>query len=271
MTYAEPQLTFLVLSFLKETDTRLCLESIKRNALFPHKVTLLHNGPSDYPIRFYDMGLVDTLIQTKENHGLGVGTRDLVASCFSPFFCYFQNDQILGREWTQQELDAIIETLGSGVGEGEDEEIVASISIAGPVGAPGRFSERAHVMETIRYKQLESDGLLGYHGAGPYHDGEWREASIQREYREGHYTHLAWPHPLVIDNGRSAVRQNPDGSIWQHEPDRKGLRLLKGPVKERFVYPKLTDAEWTSVLETQSWPDGKIPSQEVKDSFHVWN
>ena len=74
---------------------------------------------------------------------------------------------------------------------------------------------------------------------------------------------------MFQDNGRRAIRENPDGSIWEHHPDDKGLTLVRGPVKERYVYPKFTDEEWQGVLETQTWIAGQIPSNELADSFIV--
>lgn len=263
--YHEPQLSVCVLDFNKPEATLTCLESVRRRIRVRHRTIYLHNGPSDYAYDLYENGLVDQFIQTRANNGLGIGTRDLIAACFSPYFLYLQNDQVVGRDFVQTELDAIIAVLVGGHTRGD----VASVSLAGPVGGPGVYSERAHIMATATYKTMERSLPLTPGGAGPYHHQMWREEQIQRLYLEQGWTHhTSWP-PLVIDNGREAVRQNPDGSIWRHEPDTKALVLVSGPVKERYVYPKLNDEEWTRVLTTQSWPPGSIPANEVKDSFKV--
>ncbi len=57
--------------------------------------------------------------------------------------------------------------------------------------------------------------------------------------------------------------------MWRHEPDTKRAWLVSGPVKEPYVYPKLSSREWSEVIATQTWPEGKIPEDEVKDSFTV--
>src|SRR3989338_11219459 len=110
--YAEPELSYLVLDFLKEEETRRCLESVKRHTKFSHKVIYLHNGPAEYPARFLKEGLCDQLIQTSTNTGLGIGTRDLFAAPFSPYSFYLQNDQFLNRDFMQEEFRALVAMIG---------------------------------------------------------------------------------------------------------------------------------------------------------------
>jgi hypothetical protein len=266
--YSEPIISFLVLDFNKENDTRACLLSLRERVKFKHKIIYLHNGPSDYAIDFFKDGLVDQFIITSKNNGLGIGTRDLFAASHSPFSIYWQNDQILGRDFSEEEAVNLTTALFSPIGNGKQ---VASISLAGSPCGPGIYSERAHLINTDFYRYLEVNAKLGYHGAGPYHDGPWREEQIQKFYEANNFVHYPLNNPLAIDNGRTAERQNPDGSRWRHYPDTKQLWLIAGPIKEKFIYPKFTDTEWEEVLKTQSWPDGKIPEQEVAHSFHVWN
>lgn len=266
--YKEPELTFLVLDFKKEVESRLCLKSIKRHVKFPHKVIYLHNGGDEnYPIRFLNDGLVDQFIQTKDNNGLGIGTRDLFAASFSQYSFYLQNDQFIFRDFTQEEFDRIKAAFYQNT---SDNRIVKTVSLAGSPCGVGVYSERAHIIKTEDYKRFEFSGLLGYHGAGKYHNGPWREEQIQTYYKDNGFVHYPWD-VLVQDNGKRAIRQNPDGSVWEHFPDTKQLWLKSGPVKEPHVYPKFTAEEWANVIATQNWPAGKIPANEVKDSFHVWN
>ncbi len=266
--YSEPVLSVLVLDFLKKWETCMCLESVKRHIKVPYKVIYLHNGPADYPVALLREGLVDQLIQTKINTGLAIGTRDLFAACFSEYALYLQNDQVIGRDLVKEEYQDIVRSIGTFTDTVEGSE-VKSVSVAGSPCGKGVYSERAHFICTQAYRTWEHHNLLGYHGAGPYHDGPWREAQIQKIYREEGWVHYEWPAPLVIDNGRRAVRQNPDGSIWTHEPDTKRAWLLQGPVKERHIYPRFSEAEWTEVLSTQVWPDGLIPEHERAESFTV--
>ena len=268
--YTEPELTILVLDFLKKEETLQCLQSVHRHVKVPFKIIYHHNGQADYPEQLLHIGLIDQLIQTKVNTGLGIGTRNLFAASFSPYSIYLQNDQFFMRDLTPEifhELTLQISQYIPGRFD-EDAPIAKSISLAGSPCGKGVYSERAHLIFTEDYKSWED---LGYHGAGPYHDGVWREAKIQKIYREENWVHYEWPEQLVADNGRRAIRENPDGSLWQHYPDTKRLWLLRGPVKERHVYPRFTDEEWARVIDSQIWPAGWIPEIERKESFHVWN
>lgn len=272
LEWREPPLSVLVLDFLKEEESRLCLESIRRHIKVEHTVVYHHNGQATYPARFLEEGLVDTLIQTKVNHGLGLGTRALFAAAFSPYCLYLQNDQYLARDLTEEDLAEMAAILDNDGGRLEGPPpYIASISLAGAPCGEGVYSERAHLISTHVYKYWEAIGMLGCHGAGPYHDGPWREAQIQQHYRQHHLWHMIWPRPFVVDNGQRAIRENPDGSIWLHYPDAKNLWLKRGPVMQRHVYPRFTDAEWDAVIATQYWEPGKIPEQERGESFHVWN
>lgn len=268
--YKEPELSIIILDFVREAESRLCLESIRRHVKFPVKVIYYHNGPADYPYKFYQEGLCDTFVQTQKNEGLGIGTRDLYRMVFSPFVMTLQSDQIIGRDFTQEEFKQIKAIWGEKALIGDSQ--IGSISLAGPVCSKGVFSERAGIMRTDFYQYMEKYIPLGYSGCGPY-DGamRWREGQIQDFYKSQgiiHYTE--WP-ALVIDNGRISERQNPDGSRWRHFPDTKQLWLVSGPVKEKNVYPKFSDREWDEVLASQKWEPGKIPENEVAHSFHVWN
>lgn len=268
VTYNEPLVSILVLDYKKPGATKLLLESLRRHIKFDHKIIYLHNGSDeDYGYSYFKDGLIDQFIQTKKNNGLGVGTRDLFAASFSQYSMYVQNDQVLGRDFSKQEFDYLCSCLDKSY----DNKLVCSISLAGPVCGPGIYSERAHLIKTEFYKHLEDNKVLGFCGAGPYHDGKWREAQMQDVYKYNKLIHYTYEHPMFVDNGQEAVRQNPDGSIWKHFPDTKQAFLVSGPVKEKYVYPKFTDEEWAKVIETQSWPDGQIPQNEIIDSFHLWH
>lgn len=273
--YEEPQVSLLVLDYNRPAAAYACLESIRKHVkLDRYKVIYCHNGiptkPSHYPMDLLHAGLIDELIMPRVNGGLGLGTRALYAACFSPLALSWQVDQVMGRDLIQAEVDEWV-TLLSPRSRVDGSTIVASISLAGPVCGHNIFSERASVVETAFYRELEHGLPLSPGGAGPWHHLLWREGQIQQHYAERGYRHITnWP-PLAIDNGRDAVRQNPDGSRWMHYPDTKQLWLLSGPVRESYVYPRFTEAEWASVLDRQVWPDGQIPETEQKESFHVWH
>lgn len=266
-TYTEPQVSFLVLDYQRPEAADLCLRSIRlRCKLSNYRIIYCHNGLADYPHQFLKDGLIDELIMPRVNGGLGLGTRALYAACFSPLAISWQVDQVMGRDFDQQELRDLSGVLDNMHRSGG---VVKSIGLAGAVCGEHVYTERALITRTAFYRSMEHGLPLSHGGAGPYADAQWREGQIQDHYRQQGYIHLTNWQPLAIDNGRDAVRQNPDGSVWRHEPDTKRLTLLSGPVKERFVYPKLSDAEWAQVLATQSWPPGQIPEQERKDSFTV--
>lgn len=268
MEYRDPVLTVCVLDFCKPYESRLCLESIKRHVKIPHKVVFCDNGSGeDYPISFVREGLVDQLIVNRESTGLGLGTRDCMNASFSPYTMMMQNDQLFARDLTENDFDALTSQLGKEV----DGKKIASINLAGRVAPVNQYSERGHIVFTTFYKQMERNGELGYHGAGKYHNGPWREAQIQAIYAEQGLIHWTPPTtPWVSDNGVFAVRDMGD-SVYCHRTDTKALYVIVPPIGKRNpVYPKVSEDEWNTIL-FNLWPDGKIPEQEVKDSFDCWS
>lgn len=265
MEYTEPELTYLVLDFRKEKETRLCLESIKKHTKFGHKVIYLHNGIGvDYPQEFLREGLIDQCIQTRENRGLAIGTRDLFAASFSRYSFYLQNDQYLNRDITPEEFEKMKKIIGGKFQSPHDGSswTAMSVDLAGAVCGLNIYSERGHIIETAFYKKMEESGRLGCHGAGPWHDGPWREGEVQQFYKENKFLHYTYEEgPFVTTNGYRAIRQNPDGSVWEHDADTFAVRLVSGPVKEKYAYPNFTDEEWRQVLATQSWPEWKLPER----------
>jgi hypothetical protein len=267
--YQEPLVTLSILDFMKPVESRLCLESIRTHVKVPHKVVFCDNGSGeDYPLQFVREGLVDQLIVNRESTGLGLGTRDCMNASFSPFTIMMQNDQLFARDLTQTDFDSLVSQLGQDTAQGK----IASINLAGPVTEPGRYSERAHLVFTTFYRQMEHNGVLGYHGAGKWHNGPWREAQIQAIYAAQNLIH--WTPPTtqwVKDNGVYAVRDMGEGGVFCHRTDSKRLWVIVPPTGPKNPdYPKLTAEEWEEVLHGR-WPDGAIPDNEVADSFDCWS
>lgn len=271
MEYQEPVLTVAILDYCKPIESRLCLESVKRHIKFPHKVIFCDNGSQeDYPVEFLKQGLIDQLIINRDSMGLGLGTRDIFAVSFSPYTLSLQNDQLFGRDFTWEDFQFIASRLGSKLADDKNSEI-ASISLAGSPCGKNTYSERAHIIVTNFYKQMESRGLLKHYGAGPWHDGEWREASIQRIYKENNFVHWQPPvMPWVIDNGVYAVRDMKEGGVWCHRTDNKALWCIVNPIIKNPAYPKLSNEEF-ELAKNGQWLDGKIPEAESKDSFDCWS
>lgn len=268
-TYTEPRLAVLALDYAKPIESRLCLESVKRHVKVPHTVIFCDNGGGeDYPLQFVREGLVDQLIVNRDSRGLGLGTRDLFAASFARYSLYLQNDQVIVRDFGQDELDYLSTLFGATV-EGDGRAVV-SISLAGSPCGPGVYSERAHLILTEQYKLWERNAVLPYHGAGPYHDGTWREAVIQAFYKTHNRIHFEHLPPLVQDNGVYAVRDMQEGGLWCHRTDTKALWCIRPPLAKNPVYPKLTEEEF-ALAARGAWEDGRIPSVEVKDSFNCWD
>ena len=280
-TYQEPLVSFLVGDFVKPVESRLCLESIRRHVRFPHKVIYHHNGTgsdTDYAYQYLKDGLVDQFIQTKVNNGLGIGTRDLFAASFSPYSILFQNDQILAVDFTQEMLDHYIGMLWGKLWlsikdkpEPQDSGwTVASVSLAGQVAGPSVYSERAHLIKTDFYRHMESSGILGYHGAGPYNDGgDWREAQIQRFYEKEKLMHVTHLPPIVRDNGVWTIRDIAGGRM-KMRTDTKELQWIKPPT-ETGVFPDHTDEEWTTAI-AGNWVPGTTPVNYIAKGqvFNCW-
>lgn len=247
----------LVLDYNRPQETFDCLKSVERHAKFEHQVTLLSNGGrQDYCVDFFGKKLVNRLILNGKNEGLGFGTTDLFKIARQTFALYLQNDQFFFKDITEADISAITDCI-------KNNQKIGSVGIAGDP-CHGVYSERAHIISVDFYNSIPAKPNGG---AGPFHATPWNEGHIQDFYAKNGFTHYIWPTVLVGDNGKWAVRENPDGSIWRHRTDTKQLELLVGPVKERHVYPNLTDEEWSGVLSSNSWKAGTIPSMDEKHSF----
>lgn len=251
------KVSYLALDYCRPTESRLCLESIRKHTKFPHEVIFLCNGGENqqYAVDLYKAGLIDKLILRKENGGLGIGTLDLFRYCDSEYSIYFQSDQILIRDFLEDELNSLKRVL--------ERPYIGAVSIAGNQGN-GIYSERAHIVKTDFYNSIPNKSIGG---AGPYHHLIWNEEVIQKYFKDNKLDFYIWEEMLVGDNGCYAVRQNPDGSKWTHRCDTKQALHLSGEIKEKYIYPKFTDEEWDFVIKNQKWPMWKIPSQELNHSF----
>jgi len=252
--------SFLVLDYCKFEETWECLNSIKKNALFPHKTILLDNGGnSEYSWAFYKAGLCDTLITHKNGQGGGFGQTDLFRWCDTPYAYFIQNDQELIQQITEETNNRFIELLKNGY---------KSVDLNGDQSMRGAWTDRAHFIETAFFNSLTP---FPNGGPGPFHHLRWNENYLQEVFEKNNYK-IAHVTPLFFkDCGKLSIRINPDGSKWEIRPDTKEVRLVNGPVKEKYVFPEFTDEEWSEVVKNQSWPEWKIPSNLIKHSFHVWN
>lgn len=266
--YKEPYLTIAVLDFQKPQETRLLLDSLRARIKFDHKIIYLHNGlGAEYGYEYFKMGLIDQFIQTRENNGLGIGTRDVMAASFSEYTMYVQNDQLLGRDFTLADFDHFKDFFWELDFENKQ---IASISLAGAPGGSGVYSERAHLIPTFFYKEMEKTIPLPPGGAGPYHHTIWREEAIQKFYKEKNYTHFTKLPPYFLDRGMYTLRDMPCGGQIRMRTDTKSVRWIKLP-KAPYVFPEMNEQEWADSI-TGKWVDGTIPQAylDKKQSFNCW-
>jgi hypothetical protein len=259
------KVTILILDYNKKEESLQCLESVQEHCKFNKEVIFYSNGgEQDYVVDFYKRGLIDKCLLSSKNFGLGVGTTDLLQLCRTEYFIYLQQDQFFWKDITEEDIEIWKNTL--------EDTRVGAISLAGfPCGA-NIYSDRCHFAKTDFFRGMDNWGEgMPDCGCGPFWNGAetYNENFIQRYFKEFDYVTLAVNPPPIVDNGKTSIRENPDGSIWSHRPSTKELKLIKGPVKEKFGHPNLTDDEWNLVLETQSWPEGKIPERELSYSFKV--
>lgn len=262
--YKEPEVTFVVLDFEKPNETYNCLSSIKQRVKFPHKVIYYHNGKSKHAESLFRGELIDIIAQSSVNDGLGVGTRNAMALSFSPYTIYWQNDQILGKDFLQKDLDTLILFLDSF-------KDTKSIGLAGAPCGNGIYSERAHIIKTDFYRQMEFEIPLSDGGAGPYHHQQWREGQIQKFYRENNYVHFTdHGFQYAIDIGKWTIRDCAGGRI-RMRTDTKAVWWDITPT-ESYIFPEHTESEWADAIAGK-WIGGTIPQiyLDKKESFTCWD
>lgn len=252
------KISFLVLDFLKPIETRNCLESIKKHALFPHLTILLDNGGNEqYPWDLYKEELCDTLISKKDGMGGGFGQTDLIRYCPTEYFFFIQNDQILIRDINRDIIDYFIKVLDVGF---------HCIDLNGDQSRKGIWTDRAHFMRTSFFNSLGP-----FPNSGPGKDnGLWNEKYLQDKFINNNYK-IAHIEPLFFqDEGRNSIRQAGDG-LYKHNCDDKRLWILKFPTYVTEPYPPFDkELEWPRVLKGE-WEQGSVPVNWAKHSFKYWN
>ncbi len=252
------KVSFLILDYKKEYETRNCLNSIKKNALFPYRTILLDNGSNDnYPWNIYKEGMCDVLISKKNGMGGGYGQTDLIRYCNTPYFFFVQNDQTLSLSLTEKHLDYFIDLLNNGY---------HCVDLNGDQSRKGVWTDRAHFMKTEVFNNLGP-----FPNGGPGLDGiPWNEEYLQKKFQENNYkiAHVT-PAPFS-DEGRTSIREAGDG-LYKHNCDDKRLWILKQPTYITEPYPPFDkEFEWPKVLKGE-WEQGSIPLKWKQHSFKYWN
>lgn len=252
--------SFLVLDFNKPVESKLCLESIRKNAKFDYQLIYLSNGgEQEYVLDFYKQGLIDKLILFKKGEGCGNGTIAAFDSCDTDYAFYVQNDQELVREIDKQTVYYFENMLKS--------QKFHCIDLAGAQAGMNKYSERGQFIDVNFYKTIPK-GIKGeYGGPGLYNDRRYVESYVQ-EYFEKNNLNVAHVYPHFRDNGKWSIREIGDG-LYKHRCDTKQMYILRKPTYFTKEYPPFSEVEWIKVLRGE-WVDGDIPETWKKHSFKYW-
>lgn len=252
------EVSFLVLDFRKEAETRNCLESIRRSVKIPYKTVYLDNGAwdSEYPNQLYREELCDVIIRKKNGMGGGYGQTDLIRFCDTPYFIFVQNDQELMCDITPHIFKYMKDALSMGF---------HCVDLNGDQSRRGVWTDRAHFMKTDVF-----NGLAPFPNGGPGLDNvKWNEQYLQEEFANRKYQIFHPGFGVFADCGKWSVREAGDG-LYEHRCDTKILNILKQPTYKTATYPPFTDAEWELVLAGK-WENGTIPENWKKHSFKFWS
>ena len=273
MENKEIDISIGILDFNRPKEAALLLATLKQNAQFIHKTVYISNGgEQDYVKKFYDEGLIYTLILNKFNWGCGIGTRQVFESCMTKFVIYCQVDQFLQHVISEDLMQSFLAILGH---ENEFRKKMGPmlpnlfyIDLAGNQGR-GQFSERALLIERKRYLSIpDLDKTVG--GPGLFANQRWTENLVQQYMKDNNLYFYSLNY--FGDNGKVSIRDYPCGGQTMHFTDEKTLFCLK-PLKQRYCdFPNLilSDAEWQEMLGGL-WPkEGKIPEADKAHSFVYW-
>jgi len=251
--------SFLILDYNRPNELRMVLESIKNRVKLKYQIIVHANGgEQNYHYEMYKNKEFDKLILNRENNGAGFGSVDLFNYCNTEYAFYIEGDQTFLRDFTREEFNNWKNKI-----ENEGYEFISPIGEA----TQGEFSQRAFFTKTLSYRKLSLEMPCG--GPGPYSDRNTNENFTQNYLKNTNKLFNTRP-ALCTDMGCFSRCINPDGSEWLHRTDTKHHWLVKGPIKEKYVYPQFNDQEWEEVLKDQKW-EGKIPEKLKSCSFVYWN
>lgn len=263
MKQFKDKVSILVLDYNKPEESRLCLESVQKHCQFEKEVVFYSNGgEQDYVFDFYKEGLIDKLVLSKKNWGLGIGTTDLLQLCRTEYFIYLQNDQFFFKDLDESDLSFFMYFL-------ETNKKYGCFSLAGNPCGPNIYSDRCHFGNTQFFRDMDKWGeSFPDGGCGPYFSGSdtYNENFIQRYFKEHDLLAPAYEQ-CVADNGKISIRENKSGSRFRHSTDEKRLWIEVAP-KEREPWPDVSDEDWELILSGK-FENGSIPSSWKKDSFIV--
>ena len=252
------QISYLVLDYSKPLESRNALESIRRHAKHDHQIIFLSNGgDQSYVWKLYEDGLIDRLIVNKVNVGLGYGTETLFAVSDTDFSLYFQNDQELIVDLTNDNINYLIETI-------KNNPSIGAIGLAGIPCGINKYSERAHLIKTSFYNSIPKT----HGGCGPFNHLKYNEQAVQEYFDANGLLFMTLATPIVKDCGKYTIRELPDGSIVKMRTDTKAVKWLKSPTKP-YMFPEMNEKEWELSISGK-WADWTIPESYRAGSFNCW-
>ncbi len=251
--------SFLVLSYRKPLETRLCLESIRDHTKIPYQIILLDNGSrTDDAWDLWQDGLCDVFIIKKIGRGGGVGQTDLFRYCDTQYAYFVQSDQILKHDITPDIQARFIEALNSGA---------RCIDLNGDQSASGRWTDRAHFIDVQWFNSLAP---FPNGGPGPLHELRWNENYLQEVFDQLGNPILHVRPTFFADNGVTTVRELPCGGIVRMRTDTKAVWWMTPPLQP-YVFPEHTPDEWRAAIAGE-WVGGTVPSLYLErgQSFNHW-
>lgn len=251
--------SFLVLDFRKPVETRACLESIRAHAKLPHKVVYLDNGSREqYSWGLYREGLCDTIISKRDGQGGGVGQTDLFRWCDTRYAYFVQSDQTLIRDITPEIHEQLVRGL---------ETSFRCMDLNGDQSGRGVWTDRAHLIDVAWFNSLVP---FPNGGPGPRHEDRWNENYLQEVFARPE-NQIAHVKPVFFaDNGKTTVRELPDGALVMMETDTKAVTWIKAPTQP-YVFPEMTEDEWAQSI-AGAWPARTVPETYLArgESFSHW-
>lgn len=265
-------LTVAILDYNRPKESELCVRSIKQCLQVKDaKIMFLANGGDQTHARkFYDEGLIDTLILNRENWGCGIATKQLFQAATTEWVLYVQSDQYCTFAITDELFTKMVDSKNKNPN-------VFLIDLAGNQGQ-GNYSERAHLIRRADYLSIPGiDDVIG--GPGPWANNIWTEEFVQKYMREMGLNFITMTPTLFIDNGAWSEREYPleygfpesGKPRTRHRTDTKQLWILSPFSKRVEGFPNLVlnNDEWTSVL-SGAWVDGTVPERDKPHSFQFW-
>lgn len=262
---ATNKISILVLDFNRPEEGRNLLLSLQKFAKHDKEIVYLCNGgESDYAYKFYQEGLIDTLIIKKHGDGGGFGQTDLWRYCKTEYAFFVQVDHVLQREINEKTIEYFINLLNQGF---------KCIDLNGDQSGKGAWTDRAHFMKTEFFNSL---GPFPNFGPG-LDNGKWNEQHLQEKFRDNNYR-IAHITPIFFgDTGKYSERQagkNGEG-ILIHRTDNKQMWVVKPILEKCSVYPPLSDPEFEDMI-SGNWPKwgkdvvGRVPEAWKNNVFEFW-